>query len=206
MNREQQRMKLWCDVAVAVARAEASKDITSPSVWANKALEGFDEAFPKPEPVTVSDLQGLLGIANEPNDEVAELSDKINEAYLMEQFKKQKDFGSPKWYIEMQHKVQEWVFEKVKLEIACFTNEGNNTQNAETESKDVLKTAEEWFKECLPPDIAEKAIANTKAENPEDLHGEFTCLQHALENAFIWSNSPEGIGYWSEVNKKYCEE
>ena len=140
MNREQQRMKLWCDVYVAAKKGEIQEHFILPIDQAKAAISLFDEAFPKPEPVTVADLQGILGIANEP-DHVAELAAKIDEANLMEQFKKQKDFGSPQWYIELQHKVQEWVFEKVKSEILSTTNEENNTQGAETESEDVIKTS-----------------------------------------------------------------
>jgi len=130
-------MKLWCDIAVAVARAEVASDITSPSAWANKALEGFDEAFPKPEPVTVNDLKG---IANEP----------------------------------------------------------------EKESEEVMKTAGDWFNKCLPPDIAKKAIANTKAENPSYLEQAAKSLYWALSDGFLWINSPEGVDYWITVAKKYC--
>ena len=46
MDRDEFRMKLWCDVYVAAVH-EADK------VWpdcANKAVENFDEAFPEPTP------------------------------------------------------------------------------------------------------------------------------------------------------------
>lgn len=48
MTHEEQRMQLWRDVAVAVARAETSRSDDVPASWADKALAAFDKKFPKP--------------------------------------------------------------------------------------------------------------------------------------------------------------
>jgi hypothetical protein len=140
MNREEQRMKLWCDVYVAAKKGEIQEHFISPIDQAKAAISLFDEAFPKPEPVTVADLQGILGLANEP----------------------------------------------------------------ENESQEELKTMEEWFNECLPADIAEKAIANTKEQKISYLDQKTNSLYWALSDGFMWIDSPEGIGYWLEIAKKYC--
>ena len=133
-------MKLWCDVLTASLKNEINLGEWTEFEQANHAVYLFDRTFPKPEPVTVADLQGILGLANEP----------------------------------------------------------------ETESNDVLKTAEEWFNECLPPDIAEKAIAYATANSVLD--AEYRTLSEALKNSFNWVSSHEGVVYWFTLHLKYCKE
>lgn len=48
MTHDEYRMKLWTDVAVAVARSENCRDTYRPGQWADKVLDDFDRTFPKP--------------------------------------------------------------------------------------------------------------------------------------------------------------
>jgi hypothetical protein len=53
-DHEQQRKKLWCDVYVAYVASSNSTACDGAKVWADKALERFDERFPKPKDDTLN--------------------------------------------------------------------------------------------------------------------------------------------------------
>jgi len=58
-----------------------------------------------------------------------------------------------------------------------------------------MKTAEEWFRECLPPDVAAEAIqlgSDLIDLDDETPHG-------ALDGSFVWGDSPQGHDYWNAV-------
>jgi len=44
---EKERMKLWREVCVAVARSDTCRTDTTPANWANAALKEFDKQFKK---------------------------------------------------------------------------------------------------------------------------------------------------------------
>ena len=57
-------------------------------------------------------------------------------------------------------------------------------------------TGEEWFREGLPKDIAELAIANID----KGFHTEVTAsLEKSLLRTFTWSSSKEGTDFWKDV-------
>jgi hypothetical protein len=64
------------------------------------------------------------------------------------------------------------------------------------------KTIREWFNE-LPEDIREKAIANTREDELDELD---SSSRNAMLIAFLWSKSPEGHSYWSDISKTYCND
>jgi hypothetical protein len=41
------RMKLWCDIAIAVAGSSNCTDINAPTKWADRVLVNFDNTFPE---------------------------------------------------------------------------------------------------------------------------------------------------------------
>jgi hypothetical protein len=47
---ENMRKKLWCDVYLAVARAENCVTKSSPESWAKYAIESYDRQFKKEQP------------------------------------------------------------------------------------------------------------------------------------------------------------
>ena len=53
-DHEQQRKKLWCDVYVAYVASSNSTACDGARVWADKALERFDERFQKPKDDTLN--------------------------------------------------------------------------------------------------------------------------------------------------------
>lgn len=61
-----------------------------------------------------------------------------------------------------------------------------------------MKTTREWYNE-LPNDIKIKALANTKWTT---IDSSDASLPQALLGAFVWSDTPEGMDYWSEVYDK----
>lgn len=60
-------------------------------------------------------------------------------------------------------------------------------------------TIKQWFS-LLPPDIRERAIANTKKAMLRFLDSSFS---EAIKGAFIWESSPEGHEYWQEISEKH---
>lgn len=62
-----------------------------------------------------------------------------------------------------------------------------------------MKTRLQWFNE-LPSNISEIAIANSDTGMLT-----LTCnsMTHAIEGAFFWSDSPEGMQYWKDVYMAY---
>jgi hypothetical protein len=61
-----------------------------------------------------------------------------------------------------------------------------------------MKTTREWYNE-LPNDIKIKALANTKWTT---IDSSAASLSEALCTAFVWSDTPEGMDYWSKVYDK----
>ena len=57
------------------------------------------------------------------------------------------------------------------------------------------KTIKEWF-EQLPPDVRENAIANTAKHV---LHQPADSLFMAINNAFVWADTPQGHEYWQAI-------
>lgn len=58
-----------------------------------------------------------------------------------------------------------------------------------------VKTIEEWLCQ-LPPEIRNKAIANTTIT---DLKKQVSSLDKAIIDAFTWDITPEGENYWDEI-------
>lgn len=56
------------------------------------------------------------------------------------------------------------------------------------------KYVTEWLKE-LPEPFSKLALKNRDC--PDEAVE--TCLEYALAEAFIWSSSPEGLDYWSNI-------
>jgi hypothetical protein len=54
------------------------------------------------------------------------------------------------------------------------------------------KTAKEWF-EQLPEPYRTQALENCTAKGEED------SLSEAIFGGFIWSLTPQGYGYWSDI-------
>ena len=68
-----------------------------------------------------------------------------------------------------------------------------------------MKTAREWFKE-LPDDIEKMAVENAESANyPITDEPAFHSLSHALSGSFIWSITPQGHAFWSNVQDQHCE-
>ena len=64
-----------------------------------------------------------------------------------------------------------------------------------------MKTIEQYFREKLPKDVADKAIANCKGDN--NSANTKDVLSTGLIGAFIWAETPEGHAYWQCIEQKY---
>lgn len=67
------------------------------------------------------------------------------------------------------------------------------------------KTIGEWLKE-LPKDVRKKAMDNVQElefDPEETLNEDVRSLGSAIGSAFIWSDSPEGLDYWSKIKSKF---
>lgn len=65
-----------------------------------------------------------------------------------------------------------------------------------------MKTLKDWLIE-LPIDIYQRAMKNTKKAHLSTTHQSFSA---ALQTAFSWQSSPEGLSYWRAVSKKNYDE
>ena len=65
--------------------------------------------------------------------------------------------------------------------------------------KPIPQTAEEWFKEKLPEDIAQLAIENII--DVELANKKFSDFEDALAFAFIWNDTPQTDPFWARVSK-----
>ena len=61
------------------------------------------------------------------------------------------------------------------------------------------KTIREWLNE-LPEPIRSRAIRNAENCHKPLLDKSEISLREAVSAAFIWINTPEGLGYWSSVH------
>lgn len=59
-----------------------------------------------------------------------------------------------------------------------------------------MRTALEWFSEIEDEDIRQSAIDNTQKSM---LGNYYRRLSSALQESFIWSNTPQGHDLWEEV-------
>jgi len=63
------------------------------------------------------------------------------------------------------------------------------------------KTIKELL-ETLPDGIREKALANMES----DLAGRVVeSLADAVDCAFFWETTPEGVDYWDKIFRRLCE-
>lgn len=60
-----------------------------------------------------------------------------------------------------------------------------------------MKTIKQWLEE-LPEPYRTQALENYENNKVQS-------LSFALINAFEWYDTPEGIEYWADLNKKICE-
>jgi hypothetical protein len=58
--------------------------------------------------------------------------------------------------------------------------------------------AKDWFKQVLPPLVADSAIRNIKDDKTK-----FKSFGDALGLSFIWASTLQGQNYWAYINKKY---
>ncbi len=70
MNREEQRMKFWCDMVAAYTREDTTliasglpKESDNPFESADSALDEFDKRFPKEEGLPIVDPEKVINIA-----------------------------------------------------------------------------------------------------------------------------------------------
>ena len=63
------------------------------------------------------------------------------------------------------------------------------------------QTIEQYFREKLPKEVADKAIANLKGDGNSS-KPEYPVLS-GLISAFTWSETPEGHKYWASIEQKY---
>ncbi len=64
-----------------------------------------------------------------------------------------------------------------------------------------MKTIKKWF-EYLPETIKQQAINNLKRKN---INHKADSLAAAINNGFVWAETPEGDRYWQEIHMD-CEE
>ncbi|MBE9490856.1 MAG: hypothetical protein IMY67_11220 [Bacteroidetes bacterium] len=60
-----------------------------------------------------------------------------------------------------------------------------------------LKRTKEWLKAIKDKEVREKALENLTPDTADNLHYEFN---EALLDAFNWSDTPEGHGYWNKIH------
>lgn len=61
------------------------------------------------------------------------------------------------------------------------------------------QTIREWLNELTEP-IRSRAIKNAEDFELMPLEVKFSSFRHALLGSFIWSDTPEGYGYWERVS------
>lgn len=79
-------------------------------------------------------------------------------------------------------------------------NDSNSDESLSSETaKKQPETIEEWLN-TLPQRPRKKAFANTKKQK---LSNKVECLSEAINNAFTWDETPEGVDYWNKQYEKY---
>lgn len=65
----------------------------------------------------------------------------------------------------------------------------------------MIKTIYDWFIDELNAEDAAKAIYNTTDDSGVGiLSNKVSSLNDALNDSFVWSNSPEGHTYWKNLS------
>jgi len=62
-----------------------------------------------------------------------------------------------------------------------------------------MKSTKKWFESIEDPEVKRKALKNTRKD---ELDKKEPSLSDALYGAFMWGNSPEGFGYWKDIETK----
>jgi hypothetical protein len=60
-----------------------------------------------------------------------------------------------------------------------------------------MKTSKEWYKQHLPKEIADKAVANSTQQG--NISNEAENLYEAISLGFNWGATMEGISYWNAI-------